>query len=95
MALTDNGVDELSDILSAFQGLMDGYLSELDKAIRLKHKDPTTGKSITLSDIINGKADPRHGRCGLEDHRRSRRHGRHDPSRGQRLGQAENRSGSR
>ena len=35
------------------------FVSELDKAIRLKHKDPTTGKSITLSDIINGKADPR------------------------------------
>ena len=35
------------------------FVSELDKAIRLKHKDPVTNKSITLSDIINGKADPR------------------------------------
>ena len=34
------------------------FIAELDKAIRLKHKDPTTGKSITLSDVINGRASP-------------------------------------
>jgi hypothetical protein len=35
------------------------FIGELDKALRLKHKNPVTGKSITLSDVINGRADPR------------------------------------
>ena len=35
------------------------FIGELDKALRLKHKNPVTGESITLSDVINGRADPR------------------------------------
>ena len=45
--------------------------------------------------LHDGKADPGHGRRRLGHHRRSRSHGRHDQGRGQRLGQAEDRSGRR
>jgi hypothetical protein len=41
--------------------------------------------------LHDGNADPANGRRGLENHRRSRCHGRHDQGRGQRLGQAEDR----
>ena len=42
--------------------------------------------------LHDGEAHAGHGRRGLGHHRRSRSHGRHDQGRGQRLGQAEDRS---
>jgi hypothetical protein len=41
--------------------------------------------------VHDGEADPGHGRRGLEDHRGSRQHGRHDASRRIRLGEDEDR----
>jgi len=43
--------------------------------------------------LHDGEADAGHGRCSLDHHRRGRCHGRHDPGRRLRLGQAEDRGG--
>ena len=49
MALTDKGAEELHDIYMSFSGIMDGYLSELDKIILTEDGEDADG----IEDIIN------------------------------------------
>jgi len=49
MALTDKGAEELHDIFMSFSGIMDGYLSELDKIIMTEDGEDTT----TFDSLIN------------------------------------------
>jgi len=49
MALTDQGAEELQDLFRSFAGIMDGYLSELDKIILTEDGEDADG----IEDIIN------------------------------------------
>ena len=48
MALTDNGANELHDLFTSFSGIMDGYISELDKIIMTEDGEDTDA----IEDII-------------------------------------------
>jgi hypothetical protein len=56
MALTDQGAEELQDLFRSFAGIMDGYLSELDKIILTEDGEDADGIEDII-DLMRGSID--------------------------------------
>ena len=56
MALTDQWAEELQDLFRSFAGIMDGYLSELDKIILTEDGEDADGIEDII-DLMRGSID--------------------------------------